>query len=156
MILLRDLHNTAASIARSAADNPSFAHRFRILDLPHLWRRYALYHLDPPPGWLPVQFNRWVDDPSYRAGLQKELGLPAIEAPTDTVSAIGGGSSFDGTAFDGRASHMEVKDRWRAMEADRLFQFLLLAEESALDLNHSVFGNTGPDRASFLERWGGR
>ena len=39
---------------------------------------------------------------------------------------VAGGSSFDGTAFDGSAGKMRVHERWREMLGDERFRRLML------------------------------
>lgn len=153
LILLRDLLNMAASIARSAREAPSFAYRYRLRDFPDLWCRYAHLHLAPPGGWKAISYNAWVENAAYRAHLQRSLGLPMIEVSRDHVSAIGGGSSFEGTSRDGEAAKMAVLRRWEEMQDDPMFQFLLLAEDEALDLNERLFGMEAPGRQEWLARW---
>ena len=153
LILLRDLVNTAASIARGARAAPSFAYRFRARDFPDLWCRYARLHLAPPAGWRPVSYNAWVADAGYRQGLQVALGLPIREVERDRVGAFGGGSSFDGTALDGRGSSMAVLTRWDGMRDDKLLQFLVLAEEEAFSLNARLFPMDVPPRDEWLRWW---
>lgn len=59
-----------------------------------------------------VNFNRWTQEATYRAELASRLAIPYSERGVDEVSTIGGGSSFDHTAFEGRASQMPILNRW--------------------------------------------
>lgn len=153
LILLRDLPNMAASIARGAREMPAFAYRYRVRDFPDLWCRYARLHLAPPSPWRPVSYNSWVADAAYREALQDALGLPRSEVGRDRVSPYGGGSSFEGTAQDGEGSSMAVLARWEEMRDDPLFQFLILAEEEALALNAQLFPMEVPGRELWLRWW---
>lgn len=153
LILLRDLPNMAASIARSAREAPSFAYRYRLRDFPDLWCRYAHHHLSPPEGWEPLSYNEWVSSPGYRSQLQRRLSLPEIDVSRDRVSPVGGGSSFDGISLNGAARNMAVLQRWEAMQDDPLFQFLLLAEDKALELNQRLFRLALPDLQHWMRRW---
>lgn len=62
---------------------------------------------------IAVSYNRWRDDRRYRQRLAQQLGLAFTDAGIDSVPACGGGSSFDGRRFQGRASEMPVHERWR-------------------------------------------
>lgn len=153
IILLRDLYNTAASIARAARSAPAFAYRYRIRDFPDLWCRYARLFTALPNDWTGISYNEWVTDPAYRRGLQRRLGLPQREVSREAVSPAGGGSSFEGTLRDGQATGMDVLSRWPEMQNDRLFQFLILAEENAPELSARIFPIKAPDRQAWLTRW---
>lgn len=153
IFVLRDLANTAASIVRGAKDYPSFSYRFRVLDFPAVWCRYARLLLAGESSVTPVLFNRWFADPSYRANILAKLDIARVDGRVDAVSSYGGGSSFDGLARDGNASSMSVLSRWREMEDDQLFQFLILAEQEAIELSERLFSMGLPTREEWLERW---
>jgi hypothetical protein len=143
----------AASIARSARDRPDFVFEYRIRDFPAGWAQYARRFRERAGGFVYVSFNAWFSSQDYRQGLAERLGLPFSDRGLDTVSAIGGGSSFDGLSFKGRAQSMNVLERWKEMMDDDLFNFLLLAGAENLDLNAEIFGNFPTPRAEILERW---
>jgi hypothetical protein len=65
-----------------------------------------------------VSYNAWVSSCEYRESLARRLGLDFDDAAARSVPSTGGGSSFDGTAYDGRAAAMPVLERWRSYRAD--------------------------------------
>lgn len=152
-VVLRDFPNTAASIARQAESDPAFAYRYRIRDLLALWKRYAGYLETSAFGYTYIAFNSWFSDAGERRRISHALGLPPTDRGLNRVSAYGQGSSFDGLHHDGSAQDMAVLNRWETMLEDRLFQFLLLADEETLEVNDRVFGGFPYDRASLLARW---
>jgi hypothetical protein len=93
-------------------------------------------------GLLCISYNRWFVDPTYRLGLQRELGLIQRSFPTESVPAHGFGSSFDGQSMDGRASDMDVLNRWREMRSDprytKLFEDRVLADYGFLIFGMSI------------------
>ncbi|MFD8934641.1 hypothetical protein ACFV0R_05190 [Streptomyces sp. NPDC059578] len=153
VVVLRDFPNTAASIARQAQSDPAFAYRYRIRDLLDLWKRYAGYFETNSYGYTYVAFNSWFSDATERQRISRSLGLQHSDHGLNRVSAYGQGSSFDGLHHDGRAQDMAVLNRWATMLDDRLFQFLLLADEESLEINERLFGGFPYDRAALLDRW---
>lgn len=85
-----------------------------------------------------ISYNRWCDDPAYRRRLAQRLGLTFTDAEVDAVPAVGGGSSFDGHRYHGRASEMEVHQRWRHFSADPDFRNLF--DEQVKKLAAQIFG----------------
>ncbi|WP_340561689.1 hypothetical protein [Streptomyces sp. GSL17-111] len=153
VVVLRDFPNTAASIARQADDDPAFAYRYRIRDLLDLWKRYADYFARRAFGHTYIAFNSWFSDPDERRAISRRLGLDHTDEGLNRVSPYGEGSSFDGLHHDGRAQDMAVLGRWESMLDDRLFQFLLLADEEALEADQRLFGGFPHTRADLLRRW---
>ena len=152
VVVLRDFPNTAASIARQARDDPSFAYRYRIRDFLDLWRRYADYFENRAFGFTYVSFNHWFRSLEERRRLSGLLGLRHCDRGVNEVSAHGGGSSFEGLQHSGRAQAMLVLDRWRAMLHDPLFQFLVLADDEALEVNARLF-DISLTHSEVLARW---
>ncbi|MET8014593.1 hypothetical protein ABZU86_29955 [Streptomyces sp. NPDC005271] len=153
VVVLRDFPNTAASIARQAQQDPAFAYRYRIREFLDLWKRYAGYLGADSFGYTYISFNAWFSDATERKRISHALGLQHSDHGLNSVSAYGQGSSFDGQDHDGRAQDMAVLNRWDAMLEDRLFQFLLLADEEALEANERLFGGFPYTRADLLARW---
>ncbi|MFG2328454.1 hypothetical protein ACGFMM_02395 [Streptomyces sp. NPDC048604] len=153
VVVLRDFPNTAASIARQAQSDPAWAYRYRIRDLLDLWKRYAGYLEARSFGFTYVTFNAWFNDTAERRRISEALGLEHSDRGLNTVSSFGQGSSFDGLHHDGRAQDMAVLNRWKTMLDDRLFQFMLLADEETLEINQRLFGDFPHDRAELLDRW---
>ncbi|MBS0658169.1 MAG: hypothetical protein JSR82_07980 [Verrucomicrobia bacterium] len=141
LVLLRDLPNMAASICRSARERPDFVWRHRLRDFPELWSMYARRFLAAAGGARYVSFNRWFAEEAYRRELAAALKLEFTDRGLNAISAVGGGSSFDGLAFDGRAQAMPVLERWPEYLDDSLFRCLVLAERESLARNAELFGN---------------
>jgi hypothetical protein len=87
---------------------------------------------------LMVSYNAWVTDAGYRRRLAEALGLEFDDRAAHKVPAAAGGSSFDGTAYDGRAEEMPVLRRWHRFIGDARFHRLLTPEVSAL--SDGIFG----------------
>lgn len=69
--------------------------------------------------WVTISFNEWFTSGNYRKVVRDQLNLSeSAGARHDAVLDYGGGSSFDGLRFDGKASEMKILDRWREFESD--------------------------------------
>lgn len=82
------------------------------------WKAHAMM-----PG--AIIYNRWFTDREYRADIVKAQRVKFTDVGFSRVPAAGGGSSFDGMNFDGRAQDMAVNDRWRMYESEPEWQRVL-------------------------------
>lgn len=81
---------------------------------------------------LPILYDAWLRDGDYRRATAEALDLPFREPDLNRVAPCGGGSSFDGYAFDGQAARMNLLDRWRHYAEDPSFWALFDAETQGL------------------------
>lgn len=135
LIVLRDPFNLFASRLRAGAGvAPDLAMR--------IWCQHARAALGRGPSLpmavRPVLYNHWAADPAYRRDLAAWLGLPFTDEGHDRVPGCNGGSSFDGTAFDGAAATMRTGDRWRAFARDPDYRRLFSPQ--VIRLAGQVFG----------------
>ena len=56
----------------------------------------------------------------------EQLGGKYTEKSIHEVAGNGGGSSFDGTKYDGKADKMEVLNRWRQIDKEIFKEFFRL------------------------------
>ena len=56
------------------------------------------------------------------------LGLSFTDADINTVPTTGGGSSFDGSHYDGAAHQMKTLERWKFYRDDPIYWQILGAE----------------------------
>lgn len=117
ILVLRSFENMMSSRIRKGfkAAHPAYPVRMdatmaRILAT---WKQHVRSYLRlEGPGRVAVLFDLWVADPAYRARIAQRLGIAAPdERAVQGVSETGGGSSFDGTRYDGRAGKMDVLAR---------------------------------------------
>ena len=88
---------------------------------------------------VPVYFNAWFADAEYRRRLSARLGLEFSDAGYTQVSPAGGGSSFDGTAFDGDNARMNVLDRAAQLdEAEAQMLAGILDDAEVRDLGRRI------------------
>ncbi len=142
VLVLRDPFNLLASRLRWAKKPGVAAQLTDPLVGRTIWLEYAREFLGQTavlPSAVHVNYNRWVAEPEYRGHVGRLLRLPRPERPMESVPFFGGGSSFDGRRFDGRAGEMQLFERWRPFADDP--QFLRLVDHAELlDLQTRIFG----------------
>lgn len=70
--------------------------------------------------------------------MARQLSVDFTDAGVDAVPLCGGGSSFDGRLYHGRASQMAVQDRWRHFADDAGFRRLF--DPQLRELAAALFG----------------
>lgn len=141
VLLLRDPFNLFAS-RRRWAERLGGWHGVPEPRALTIWRQHAREFIRPSGHLrhapLRIRYDRWVREPGYRAHLARSLGLAHDDRAMERVADVGGGSSFDGLDFHGRASQMAVFDRWRHYAGDASFRALF--DRQVLALSEAVFG----------------
>lgn len=139
LLILRDPYNLFASRFQMGRNLPADIAR-------DMWKQHAraaLGYLQGPPGeFLPVLYNRWQCDEEYRQKLAERLGLEFSDMGIDRVPDCAGGSSFDGTAFDGEASNMATESRWVHFADDE--NFWRFFDGEMVELSNRLFGISAP------------
>lgn len=112
--ILRDPLNWAASHLHS--NLLAGAPEDRNIDLD----KYIDYHQN-----YNLNYNKWFSESSYRKEMEKKFELPEIGLINQKVRQYGGGSSFDKQAYDGKASEMQVLNRWQKYRNYKQIQQIL-------------------------------
>jgi hypothetical protein len=120
VLLLRDPFNLFASLLKAGCFS-------RQLDeLPAIYAHHAEEFLrQEQTGLVGINYNEWFQDADYRISIARKLGFDTDGAPYDDVPSNGGGSSFSGQTYRGRASRMDVFGRWRQVAEHMEFQRLV-------------------------------
>jgi hypothetical protein len=143
ILLLRDPFNLFASRYRRH-HRPFYRDRGHRLEVKRQWKDYAREFLGETAHLafdrVCISYNRWVVDADYRRELSGRLGLPFTDEGIRDVPAYGGGSSFEGTASDGRADAMAVMDRWRSLTGEEAFVELFRGDTELFELSRRIFG----------------
>jgi hypothetical protein len=123
LLVLRNPRQLFASRLRKAfrVDMPAYPRRAGpiLQRAVALWKQHARCYLGEHaafPGRIAVSYDSWFADVDYRRAISAALGTTFVDAGFGKVSAEGGGSSFDGTGFDGRGHLMSVGDRDASLE----------------------------------------
>lgn len=137
IVVLRDPFNLFASRRKIGAALPRNTAR-------KMWKQHARQSLEDAAAArvacepLVVLYNKWRTDSAYRRKIASAIGIAFTDAGFDSVPTCMGGSSFDGTAFDGRASQMATLERWRAYADEPEFRRIFDAEMK--EMSAALFG----------------
>lgn len=136
VLILRDPYNLFASRRRLAHQYVTDQTAVRI------WKQHARAYLGETPYVGPeavrIRYNDWACDRRYRQRIAQALGLHFTDAGIDRVARCAGGSSFDGTRYEGRAPEMPVFDRWRRYSDDPAFRRLF--DPQVAEFAERIFG----------------
>jgi hypothetical protein len=118
ILILRDPFNMFSSRIRKASlvDNPAYPDRNgpAMQRVVNLWKIHAKEFLGETnflDNKVCIYFDKWYSDSKYRQEICCKLNLKFTDAGFTMVSKTGGGSSFEGTKFDGNSSRMDVLNR---------------------------------------------
>ena len=156
VLILRNPQNLFASRIRKASriDHPSYPRQTgEALDgYIRLWKSQAREFLGETsqlPDRVGVYFDRWFVDEEYRKAISRRLDVEFTDAGFSGVSQVGGGSSFDGTRFDGQSGAMDVLNRRDQLDPDeqRLLETVLADDElMELEARIEAYLDESPDR----------
>lgn len=107
-----------------------------------LWSQHAHCYLGDAsayPGRVAILFDAWFRDAEYREAVSDALGVAFNDSGFGRVGPEGGGSSFDGTRFDGNARLMDVGNRVAALNStERELLDLVLDNAGVRDLDRAI------------------
>ena len=69
-----------------------------------------------------IIYDNWFQFSKYRRKVEKDLFLIESDKWLEKLSNYGGGSSFDGVDFNGKAQQMKVLERWKDYENHTVIQ----------------------------------
>ena len=151
VLVLRDPFNMIASRIKLAERVPTQFIQDRMLTMDRagvptflsLWKEYAREYIrlrdNPTPGFLIINYNRWVACHKYRREISAKFGRPHRDREKESVPGDGFGSSFDGIRFNQSASRMQVLTRWKWVESDERFK-TWSSDKELRELSLEIFG----------------
>ena len=138
IIVLRDIHNYLASLLAAWFNSNDQVEPMMVLY--KSYARQAQKVVDGDSSFVFINFNSWFLSKDYRIKTAERLGFKTNGAAFKRVPTNGGGSSFDGMAYMGRADEMQVLQRWKHYQNNLQYQ-TILQDQSLLDLSNSLFGD---------------
>ncbi|MEQ8465416.1 hypothetical protein [Coleofasciculus sp. E1-EBD-02] len=140
VIILRDPFNMLASRFKKGYMKVKCPDR----TLVELWISYAQELLEETQllknNKIVINYNQWFIDVDYRQQLAKQLNIKFSDAGFNDVKGQGGGSSFDGIAFRGKAAEMDILNRWKVFADQPQYQKLI--DNTVLrDYSERIFGH---------------
>lgn len=143
ILILRDPFNLFASRLNSKVP---LQPKCRWLTFPDLWIMHAEEYLGITNylrhNKIIINYNQWCNNQVYRQELAKRLELDFSDEGFEEVPTVGKGSSFDGLSYYGRASEMDVLQRWKTMMNNDQY-IALFADRKILKLSERIFGIFG-------------
>jgi hypothetical protein len=136
ILLLRDPFNWAASYIEKSGgpgDACVWSRQWLEYAAEYAWETRHL------PDAIRVNYNLWFTEPGYRRRLAERLGLAFSDRALETVTSHAGGSSFDGTRFDGRAQRMPVLERWKRYRDNRAYVDSLRQNPRVIEYARTIF-----------------
>lgn len=134
VIVLRDPYNWLASRLKG-----NFPVNDCVLEAWKSQAREALGRSQQLDNPLLVNYNRWFSDDEYRHSLSRQLHLTPTDATFDYMPDFGGGSSFEGFAYQNRAHEMNVLERWKVFANDAAYR-KFFADPELVELGQELFG----------------
>lgn len=147
LLILRDPYNTFASMLQGQRNDNKFSYLHTLpknkKTITELWLDYAKEFLGETNYFqnkkVTINYNQWICNQQYRKDISEQLGLNFCDLGFNVVKDYGGGSSFQGTYFDQKASIMDVQNRWQKFVDDREYRKILSAEVIAY--SQKIFGH---------------
>ena len=134
VIVMRDPYNLIASRLQAKPRNFSMLEVYsQRYSLPKLWISYAKECLGETNmlknNKLFINYNKWFQNLSYRQEIANQLNLTFSDDGLNDISESGRGSSFDGEIYTGKASKMDVMNRWKSYTDNSLYRNLLQTDD---------------------------
>lgn len=140
IITIRDIFNIIASTIKSTPEK--LLERGIRSRIKH-WKEYCEEMLEKTnylksQNIVFVSYNDWFISREYRDIKAKEIGFINKDHGIKEVTPYGGGSSFDGNAYQGNANQMKVLTRYEDYLQDN--RYLSLFTPEIQRLNKKIFG----------------
>jgi hypothetical protein len=140
IIIIRDPFNLIASRLKS---NMISVKDFR-QNFVDLWIAYAKEYVGETNylkhNKLCISYNQWCSNIDYRRSIADRLNLEFSDTGIDNIASHGGGSSFDKSNLNIKASEMETSKRWKHYADDPYYRKLVQNRE-LLFYAKQIFGN---------------
>ncbi len=146
ILVLRDIGNSLASRMQYIVNFKSatinvYDYFLKSDEYISTWSHYAEEYVNKSSKkYLCFSYNDWFLSKHYRdETLKLIMDKLNTDAGITTVMRHGGGSSFEHLNYDGRATQMNVFERWKLFADDPTFKNLILSNKSLLNLNEEIF-----------------
>ena len=159
VIIMRDPFNLFASRLKRSQPKPG-SQKINCMEvysrkrtLPELWIAYAKECLGETNllrgKKIFINYNTWCSDIDYRQEIAEKINLIFTDQGFNNVSGAGGGSSFNYTNFNNKASRMDVLNRWQSFIDNPSYR-QLISNEELLEYSEKIFGHI-PGTESFFK-----
>lgn len=143
IIVLRDPYNNYASRLQFKIRNLNKIINW--MDF-NLWIQFAKEFIGETNfignNCLKINYNEWFKNIEYRRSIGKKIcshfKTEYFDNDIEAVRGFGGGSSFDGLRFNGKASKMKVLERWKTLIHHKQFEPIIKNKQIA-ELTKKIF-----------------
>lgn len=105
-----------------------------------LWISYAEMYINDRDFTF-VLYDKFISSKEYRDSIAGIIGVDfRDDSSLERISSYGWASSFDGNRMDGRASEMDVTNRYKEFEADEWYLKIMYENKYVLEMNERIFG----------------
>jgi len=145
ILIIRDPFNILASRLKTSSKVLYFlsvnAQNKTMVDL---WIDYAKEYLGETNylkyNKICINYNQWFTDIDYRQQIAEKLQLEFSDTGIYKVAGQGGGSSFEGKQFNGKALSMDVLNRWQKLADNPRYQELFI-NKKIFEYSEQIFGH---------------
>ncbi|MEM1169856.1 MAG: hypothetical protein AAGJ08_12450 [Cyanobacteria bacterium P01_H01_bin.35] len=144
LLILRDPFNLLASRLKTSSKVSHFLSvNSQNKTMVDLWLDYGKEYLGQTNylkhNKICINYNQWFADIEYRRQIADKLQMEFSDAGIDQVNSFGGGSSFEGKQFDGKASSMDVLNRWQKVSDNPKYKQFF--NQEVLQYSEKIFGH---------------
>ena len=145
LLILRDPFNLLASRLKTSSKVSYFLSvNSQNQTMVDLWLDYAKEYLGETNylkhNKICINYNQWFADIEYRRQIAEKLQMEFSDAGIDQVTGFGGGSSFERKQFNGKATSMDVLNRWQKVSDNPRYKEFFTNQE-ILKYSERIFGD---------------
>lgn len=149
LLILRDPFNLFASRIKAGLMRGHYTHYgvkpISLLTIKRIYKQHAREFLGEKnhlKNKVPIKFNSWTSDETYRREITEALNIPFTDEGLQDVPSVAGGSSFDGRTLSGKGNKMNLNSRWKKYANDE--EYWSLFDQELIDLTTEIFGEIEP------------
>ncbi len=88
-----------------------------------------------------ILYDKWVVDEQYRRDISSQIGFEFSDRGKNILAAVGNtGSSFDGLNYQNNPWEMDVLNRWKYFQNNRIFEDIFKFFPEIMEYNNIIFG----------------
>ncbi|MEM8810582.1 MAG: hypothetical protein AAGF01_31615 [Cyanobacteria bacterium P01_G01_bin.38] len=146
VLIMRDPYNMFSSRIRRASriESPVYPKKSgsRMDEVIQLWKSHAREYLGLTnylENKVCIHFDSWFSNRDYRKNISRKLNFEFTDNGFSEVSRAGGGSSFDGTEFNGNNKMMNVLNRHSHLkDSERQLLENIFADAELQEFAHKI------------------
>ncbi|MHA1469269.1 MAG: hypothetical protein ACTSSP_01765 [Candidatus Asgardarchaeia archaeon] len=103
------------------------------------WKNHTkkYLHFKESENVVIIDYNKWARNKPYREELANRLGIEFTDDGFEEITKAGGGSAFTGRKLDGKASQMDILNRWKVFYGDPYY--LSLFDKEIMELSKKIW-----------------